>query len=166
MKTYKHIGSDSVVEAFQLPSLDDPINIGLGNILTDLENRGLIKYYYTSGSDETKLSIKDQDSYASPGDWIVLFGNDRIYSYSDKGFKEWFRRIVPQSKLINALRNELEELQAKLFKLEEFLASDQRNTVDEYHLHLLAKQQTAMADYDAVLQSRIYHLESQEKDNG
>ena len=166
MKTYKHIGSDSVVEAFQLPSLDDSINIGLGNILTDLENLGLIKYYYTSGSNETKLSIKDQDSYASPGDWIVLLGNGHICSYTDKGFKERFTRVVPQSKLINALRTELEELQTKLIKLEEFLASDPRDTVGEYHLHLLAKQQTAMAGYESVLQSRIRHLESQEKDNG
>lgn len=166
MKTYRQIGSDRIVEAFQLPSLDDTINIGLGNILTDLENRGLIKYYYTSGSDETKLSIVNQDFYASPGDWIVLLSNGLICSYSDKDFKEQFTRITSKSKLVNALRTELEELRAKLIKLEEFLASDPRDTVGEYHLHLLAKQQTAMAGYESVLQSRIRHLESQEKDNG
>jgi hypothetical protein len=60
------------------------------------------------------------------------------------------------------LKEEAQQLNARLVKLSEFIESDEFDTLAEYNQKLLLRQCRAMGDYADVLTTRLVHA----KDDG
>ena len=70
-------------------------------------------------------------------------------------------------KLIQALREELEELLKKIHRLEEFLGSDDLKKNDKESINLLWDQWSIMRAYERTLSKRIAHeTQKQYKEGG
>lgn len=67
---------------------------------------------------------------------------------------------MENKKLIKKLKKEQDKLDAKLWKLNFFIAcQEDSQTISNYHLNLLMEQHNAMSKYSDILGMRISDLE-------
>ena len=103
----------------------------------------------------TKAGYAKLREYAEPQKdergWVVMFEPNHMHWYSDEDFRKDYRL---SERFIDRLRNEMNDLQEKINKLEDFIYSDKFDDLDEPQKGLLKIQMSAMITYYGVVKTR------------